>query len=187
VHFKKVAVDGNHILYHFLEKDLRERDIWLFQMLAARLFTALGIWFSPKTYAVCPVLLPFVVRDPSCRKRKPGDIEAWGMPNAAGYFRDDNSLIKNLPRTLPIQASGNPLYDGHTLGDGFVAAHVWREISDNIGKLSSRDPITNSFIPNLVWLPKQVAKLTDREGSFAQTYLQALSVKIYRYIRWLAG
>jgi hypothetical protein len=65
VHFKKAAVDGNHILYHFLEKDLRERDIWLFQMLAARLFTALGIWFNPKTYAVCPVLLPFVVRDPS--------------------------------------------------------------------------------------------------------------------------
>jgi hypothetical protein len=109
------------------------------------------------------------------------------MPSAAGYFRDDNSLIKNLPRTLPIQAPGNPLYDGHTLGDGFVAAHVWREISDNIAKLSSRDPITNSFIPNLVWLPKQVSKLTDREGSFAQTYLQALSVKIYRYIPVIAG
>jgi hypothetical protein len=31
-----------------------------------------------------------------------------------------------------------------------------------------------------VWLPTQVAKLSDREGSFAQSYLQALAIKIYR-------
>jgi hypothetical protein len=37
-------------------------------------------------------------------------------------------------------------------------------------------------VPNLVWLPKQVAKLTDREGSFSQIYLQALSTKIYREV-----
>jgi hypothetical protein len=179
-------VDGNHIVYHYLEKDLRDRDIWLFQMRAARLFTALGIWFSPKTYSACPILLPFAVRDPSCRKRKPGDVEAWGMPNAAGYFRDDNSLIKGLPRSLRIKSPGNPLYDGRSVGDGFVAAHVWREIDDSTAKLSSRDPVTNSFVPNLVSLPNQVAKLTDREGSFAQTYLQALSAKIYRHTPVLA-
>jgi hypothetical protein len=45
---------------------------------------------------------------------------------------------------------------------------------------STRDPLTYSFVPNLVWLPRQVGKLSDREGSFSQTYLQALSVKIYR-------
>jgi hypothetical protein len=38
----------------------------------------------------------------------------------------------------------------------------------------------NSFVPNLVWLPVQISKLTDREGSFAQRFLQALSHKIYR-------
>ena len=40
--------------------------------------------------------------------------------------------------------------------------------------------MTNSFWPNLVWLPANVAKLTDREGSFAQTFVQAISSKIYR-------
>ncbi|MBI5101565.1 MAG: hypothetical protein HZB33_07015 [Nitrospirae bacterium] len=177
----KMVVDGNHILYHYLEKDLRDRDVWLFQMLASRLFTALGIWFSPRTYVECPILLPFAVRDPACRKRKPTDVEAWGAPNAEGYFRDDNSLVKALPKGLPISAPANPIYQGKTIGEGFVASHVWREIRGANVTLSSRDPDTNSFIPNLVWLPKQVAKLTDREGSFAQVYLQALSVKIYRH------
>ena len=50
-------------------------------------------------------------------------------------------------------------------------------------ELSSRDLDTYSFVPNLVWLPTQVAKLTDREGSFAQAYLQALSSKIYNRLQ----
>src|SRR5579859_7420677 len=33
---------------------------------------------------------------------------------------------------------------------------------------------------NLVWLPGQVAALTDREGSFVQTYVQAIARHIYR-------
>ena len=37
----------------------------------------------------------------------------------------------------------------------------------------------NSFVPNIVWLPRQIAKLTDREGSLAQKMLQAISHKIY--------
>jgi hypothetical protein len=48
---------------------------------------------------------------------------------------------------------------------------------------ASQHPLTNSFIPNLVWLPAQVAKLSDREGSFVQTYLQAISKKVYRSAR----
>ncbi len=57
---------------------------------------------------------------------------------------------------------------------------MWRELDSAGGILASRDPLTNSFIPNLVWLPVQVSKLTDREGSFAQRFLQALAIKIYR-------
>lgn len=56
---------------------------------------------------------------------------------------------------------------------------MWRELQD--GTLASRQRLTNSFVPNLVWLPAQVAKLTDREGSFAQAFLQALSRKIYAH------
>jgi hypothetical protein len=35
-------------------------------------------------------------------------------------------------------------------------------------------------VPNLVWLPSEVAALTDRHGAFVQAYTQALAVKIYR-------
>ena len=40
----------------------------------------------------------------------------------------------------------------------------------------------NSFVPNLVWLPVQISKLTDREGSYAQRLLQAISCQIYKNI-----
>jgi len=33
-----------------------------------------------------------------------------------------------------------------------------------------------------VWLPAQLAKLTDREGAFAQTLLQAISNSLYRNV-----
>lgn len=172
------AVDGNNVLYHYLQKDLLTSDVWLFQMLVARLITDLGIWFHPQTYMQMPLLLPYVVRDPTCRKSV-GGVEDWGAPNDRGYFRDDNSLIKSLGKALVISQNSEGAYAGKKLGVGFTACHVWRRVKDD-DRLASRLPELNSFIPNLVWLPSQVAKLTDREASFAQTYLQALSWKIYR-------
>jgi hypothetical protein len=177
-----MKIDGNHILYHYLQKELFETDIWLFQMLSSRLVANLGIWFHPDYYQKIPILLPFVVRDPSCRRRKKDDIEAWGSPNEMGYLRDDNSLVKGLPKSLNITSGNHFFYSGKRIGKGFVASHVWRQFKESptgIG-LSSHNPILNTFIPNLVWLPTQVSKLTDREGTFTQIYLQALSAKIYR-------
>jgi hypothetical protein len=52
-------------------------------------------------------------------------------------------------------------------------ALVWRELVPS--GHASRVRETYSFVPNLVWLASQVSKLSDREGSFVQTYLQALS------------
>lgn len=177
-------IDGDNILYHFLQKDLFESDIWLFQMLCARLVAGLGIWLHPSLYQNIPTLLPFVVRDPSCRKRKDGDVEAWGTPSEDGYLRDDNSLVKAIPRTMLVSSATQPLYHGKRIGNGFVAAHVWRKVKGSAvgATLASRDPWTNTFIPNLVWLPAEVAKLSDREGTFTQLYLQALSAKIYRHL-----
>ncbi len=171
-------VDGNHILYHFLQKGLLREDVWLFQMLTARLVASLGIWFPVGTYSIVPLLVPHAVRDHTCRKDTvAGRAEAWGSPNAHGYFRDDNSLIKGLPSALPIQSNFGE-YCNARIGNGFVACHVWRVLTD--GSSASRHPLTYSFIPNPVWLRIQVAKLSDREGSFVQSYLQAIAIKIYR-------
>lgn len=175
-----MPIDGNDILYHYLHKQLRENDIWLFQMLVARLVTSLAIWFPPSLYAHVPILLPHVIRDASCRPRREGAPDEWGAPDQQGYCRDDNSLVKNLPKALTIASRANPLYNGMRLGNGFVASHVWRSV--DTGVRGARTGWTNSFLPNLVWLPAQVAKLTDRQGSFAQAFLQALSWKMYRHV-----
>ncbi len=103
-----------------------------------------------------------------------------------GFTRRHRSLSrrqqsrKDLLKSLAIKSASNRLYNGRRIGQGFVAAHVWREMTD--GGLALRNHLTYSFIPNLVWLPAQVAKLSDREGSFVQTYLQAISVKVYRHV-----
>lgn len=173
-----MSVDGNHIIYHYLQKQLRQSDIWLFQMLVARMVADLAIWFSPSLYLRMPILLPHVIRDSSCRPRKKGDEDHWGCPDQYGYCRDDNSLIKSLPRSLNVTSPTNALYQGDRLGVGFVASHIWR--SSEIGLDNQRAGWTNSFVPNLVWLPSQLAKLTDRSGSFTQAYLQAISYRIYR-------
>jgi hypothetical protein len=181
----KTKVDGSNVLYHYLQKDLYKNDIWFFQMLIAKLVASLGIWFRPSLYQKIPILRPYAVRDPTCRKStNPQGVEEWGCPNNTGYFRDDNSLIKGIPSSQIIISPLKDLYNGRCIGNDFVASHIWRSIdpsySDKV--LASHDPLTYSFVPNLVWLPKQVAKLTDREGSFSQIYLQALSTKIYREV-----
>jgi hypothetical protein len=173
------GLNGNHVLYHYLQKDLLRKDIWLFQMLAARLVVSLGIWMHPSVYQHYPLLRPFAVRDPYSRgNRKRGIPDQWGSPDANGLFRDDNSLIKAMPRSLTIGSPANSRYNGRRVEKGFVASHVWRELPT--GGLATRHRLTYSFVPNLVWLPAEVSKLTDREGSFAQAYLQALSIHIYR-------
>jgi len=179
----KPRIDGSNVLYHYLQKDLFRNDIWFFQMLVARLVASLGIWFRPSFYQKSPLLRPYAVRDPTCRKNtNPEKIEQWGCPNEKGYFRDDNSLLKDIPKNLKVISPLKDLYQGKCIGKGFVASHIWREVDPlhSSKPLASRDPWTYSFVPNLVWLPAQVSKLTDREGSFAQFYLQAISVKIYR-------
>ncbi len=54
-------VNGHHVLYHFLEKELQHSDAELFRALVARLIVSLGIWFSPETYQAVPILVPYAV------------------------------------------------------------------------------------------------------------------------------
>jgi hypothetical protein len=173
-------LDGGAVLYGYLQHELLSSDVWLFQMLTARLIVGLGVWLGPEIYARHPLLRPHAVRDPAARGNAArGMPDEWGAPNGEGLFRDDNSLIKRMPYSLTVRAPRNRRYNGARLERGFVASHVWRTLEGD-GGLASRNRLTYSFVPNLVWLPREISMLTDREGSFVQEYIQAISLKLYR-------
>ena len=103
-----------------------------------------------------------------------------GSANTEGFLRDDNSLIKGLVNSFSIDSPKIDSYNKLKKGRGFVACHIWRVVKiNNEELLSTRHHMLNSFVPNIVWLPRQIAKLTDSEGSDAQKMLQAISHKIY--------
>ncbi len=174
-----VNVDGDNILYHYLQKYLFSDDTPQNRIQISKIIRDLAIWLPVNLYCSMPVLLPYVVRDSTCRKSTNKKIEEWGSCDAFGYFRDDNTLIKAIPRKFWID-SNLKIYNKAKMGNGFVACHIWRQLH-NRSDLASKNPLTNSFVPNLVWLPRQISKLTDREGTYPQHYLQALSKSIYHY------
>jgi hypothetical protein len=171
-------------LYRFLAEGLALEDsettpdapfTWLIEELIVRL----GVWWSPSGYARLPTMTPWCIRDRSARYDQ--GPESWGAPRDDGYFRDDNSIIKKLPLPLSIiTAPGHP-YNGRVLsrGRGFTACHIWRLLDD--GGIAGTDPWLYSFMPNLVWIPKPLAPLTDQAGSpHIQRILKRTSIAIYR-------
>lgn len=174
------VVDGNNIIYHYIQKKLLIDDGDLSKELIKKLLTDLSIWLPSDLYKQIPILLPYVIRDSSCRKSVNNLCEEWGSSNSDGYLRDDNSLIKGLVKSFKIVSPNVNEYNRKKIGNGFVASHIWQEIEINNKKmLASNNCKTYSFVPNLVWLPKQISKLTDRQGSYAQKILQNLSYEIY--------
>ncbi len=176
----KKPVDGQNIIYHYLQKHILKEDDEFSKELIEKFVIGLSIWLPPKLYQELPILYPYVVRDPLCRKSSnPKGNEEWGSSNSEGYFRDDNTLVKETVKTFSINSPKIREYDNVRKGKGFTASHIWREISIEGKKLASRSHKTYSFIPNLVWLPTQISKLSDREGSHAQKVLQTISHLIY--------
>ena len=176
-----MTINGNSALYYYF-RDVDEKNRSIDKTLLKHLVRSLAIWLPIELYQRLPVLLPFVVRDPTCRKSNNKEkIEEWGSSDKKGYFRDDNTLVKAIPRKFMI-SSKNMAYDKQTMGAGFVASHIWSKL-DSSSELATRDPLANTFVPNLVWLPSQISKLSDREGSFVQNYLQALSFSIYHGVK----
>ncbi len=172
------VIHGDDLLYRFFHELLTEQPELAPEILT-KMYSTMGIWLPLNLYYEFPVLLPWVVRDHTCRgDKKKGIPDQWSSPDQDGYLRDDNSLVKSLARGFMIEGSGMVHLHGARLGTEFVASHVWRKV--NHASLASRHPLLNSFVPNLVWLPSQVAKLTDREGEVMQRTLQALSWTIYR-------
>ena len=178
---RRRALQGNDLLYHYFQKTLLEENPEQFKEVVRGLVLGLGMWLPPAAYERFPLLVPYAARDAACRgDKRRGIPDQWGAPDAIGRFRDDNSLIKGIPRSLVVMNPSNGIVNGSRIGTGFVAAHVWRKLSD--GSEAPRNESTYSFLPNLVWLPTQLAKLTDREGGFAQTLIQAISIALYRRV-----
>lgn len=175
-------IDGQNVLYHYIQKNLVKDDSDLSKELLKRFLLDMSIWIPTSIYKRLPVILPYVVRDSSCRGRPNGE-DQWGMADKRGFLRDDNSLIKGIPRSFTVDSPQVEYYNGLKMGNGFVPSHIWGKITINGNQFfSSRLPELNSFIPNLTWLPVQLSKLTDRQDSFAQRFLQAVSYKIYKKI-----
>ena len=173
-------IKGDDLLYRFFNEVLPSEPE-LFEKIPRLLVISMAVWFPKSVYQRMPVLLPWVLRDTTCRGKKSKGKriipDQWGAPNEDGYLRDDNSLVKGIPKSLGITSESYSFVNGRHLGTEFVAAHIWRE--NNTGTLASRLPQLNTFVPNLVWLPSQVAKLSDREGSHVQTALKEVSWGIY--------
>ncbi|NIO19884.1 MAG: hypothetical protein GTN76_03880 [Candidatus Aenigmarchaeota archaeon] len=173
-------IDGDNILYHYFDKKIFDKENQFAMELLEHLLVDLSIWLPLNFFRRLPIVLPYVIRDPSCRRRKKAEMEEWGSANERGFLRDDNSLIKGIVNSFTIKSIKIESYNGQKKGRGFVASHIWRIIRIRNNELiSSRHHMLNSFVPNIVWLPRQIAKLTDREGSPAQRMLQAISHKIY--------
>jgi len=178
---KDATVDGQNILYHYLQKNILLENNDFSKELIKRLLVDLSIWIPPTFYEKLPIILPYAVRDRSCRKKGLDGKDEWGKADERGFLRDDNTLIKCVVRSFPITSPRIKTYDGKKLGTGFVASHIWGKVTlDNRTFSSSRHYLFNSFVPNIVWLPAQIAKLTDREGSYSQQLLKAISHRIYR-------
>lgn len=173
---RRFSVHGDSHLHHYRSRLEEAQATHTVQ----ELLTQVGIWLPLDVYFRWPVMLPFAVRDLACRPTgHPEGKNEWGAPDAMGYFRDDNSLIKGLVRSLEISAPQSRGLSGARTSGGFVAAHIWRVVKDS-DLLATRISGLNSFVPNLVWLPREIAKLSDIEGGEVQRTLQAMSLAIYR-------
>lgn len=162
-------------LYRYLSDGMQGSHADEFSQLTIDLIERLGIWWSPEVYVRLPVIVPWCIRDRTCRYDQ--GPESWGAPRSDGYLRDDNSIIKKLPLSLRISGPGTSPYTGHKPWRGFTACHIWRDLPD--GTFAGADPWLYSFVPNLIWLPSWLAPLTDRQGGDVQALLQRTSIALF--------
>jgi hypothetical protein len=164
-------------LYRYLSEGMRSGpQADGFSQLTIELIQRLGIWWSPDTYTTLPVMVPWCIRDRTCRYDQ--GPESWGSPRSDGYLRDDNSIIKKLPLPLTISGPEESSYRGQKPWRGFTACHIWRDLPS--GELAGADPWLYSFVPNLIWLPTWLAPLTDRQGGDTQVILQRTSIALFK-------
>lgn len=175
----KPVHNGTNVLNRFLDGYMSEGDSDAFRTMLGSLLSGVSFWIEPTAYRHLPILMPYAVRDGGARRRgRHSAKEEWGSPSPAGFARDDNTWVKNLANSADVIAGNGIVPVGQRIRGGFVACHIWR--TDSRGYRSIESERLYSFVPNLVWLPAPLAVLTDHEGSFAQQYMQRLSMELYR-------
>ena len=140
-----------------------------------------AIWPATESYVSSPWVARYAVRRQRYRTddRAPGEKrDLWGMPDDMGYFADDNSLLKSTYKNLQIAGPSNP-YTTLKLSTGLVCCHIW--------SATTSDPLLFSFLPNLVWLPKSLARFTDvykeRDIHRVHYVMQELSYRRYSELK----
>jgi hypothetical protein len=174
-------LNGDNLLYRLFQKLLASKDHRVRSALAGEMIQGMSIWLPLDLYEKCPVMLPWVVRNNKCRPYTLKGIkypDRWGSPDDQGYQMDDNTLIKSIPKSLQISGPIDSPLTGKKMGNYFVASHIWRKIN-GLDVVANKHPELNSFVPNLVWLPTQISKLSDKEGHIIQDLLKLASWKIY--------
>ena len=118
-----------------------------------------AIWPSVSTYCDTPWFAPFAIRRIRVRvePNAPGvKRDLWGLPNESGYLTDDNSWIKGLILNRTLSPETNA-YGGSRITRGVVCCHIWSG--------TTTSPLLFSFVPNLVWLPKSLARYSDAHSA----------------------
>jgi hypothetical protein len=139
-----------------------------------------AIWIPTATVTEAPWIAPYALRKVRIRTEPhaPGNPrDLWGTPTPDGYFTDDNSLIKPVVLRRKLRNSSSP-YGTAAVTQGLVCCHFLAG--------TTTDPMLFSFIPNLVWLPKDLASLTDAhtasEPHPLHDYMKTVSRERYRAI-----
>ena len=173
------AIKKGMALRKYIQDDLRYDDFPFFFQVSFRFILDLAIWIEPEAYKKLPIFEPVAYRDQNWKKL--GFVRGQANPSTA-LLVDDNTYVKNYMNggTRFISSKKISYYNDKQLvsGSGFVACHIWDEVGPGKAKATGIHEIF-TFIPNIVWLPQDVAYLTDIPGSQIKDILKQLSVNLY--------
>lgn len=167
--------DKKRSFKEFLNFIVKNQNLDIIQKYIIDLVHSCSIWLSPEFYRNIPIFLPFSVRERTSWQHRQKNLNGdnWGSANNKGYVIDDNSDIKDLIRNANI--INNRFSDNQKPRTGFIACHIWPNTTSN--------PRLYSFVPNIVWLPRPIAKLSDDQTSFLSQTLKIISSELYREIK----
>lgn len=167
--------DNKRSFKEFLNIIEKNQYIQIIQKYIIDLVQNCSIWLSPQFFQNIPIFLPFSVRERTSWQHRRTNLNGdnWGSANNKGYVIDDNSDIKDIIRNAEI--INNTFSANLKPSTGFIACHIWPKTTSN--------PRLYSFVPNIVWLPRPIAKLSDDQTSYLSQILKIISTELYKEIK----